>query len=168
MQVWFAGGSGQFMPSSAPLSIESRVWFNEELDSRNFIIPDDQFVAAFCPCSNIEVRVVSRIARDTGRSLVTKVPTQRAARLPSRAHSLARMLIDQHGALALRHVTDQIELFLSIGDFASIALWARAAEAVNKFQREQDKACQPVAAEILPPVAAELGLDPAIEVMLDG
>ncbi len=99
---------------------------------------------------------------------MTKEPTHRVARPPSRAHLLARMLIDQHGALALRHVTDQIELFLSIGDFASIALWARAAEVVNKFQRERDKARQPVAAEILPPVAAELGLDSAIAVVLDG
>ncbi len=99
---------------------------------------------------------------------MTKEPTHRGARPPSRAHSLARMLIDQHGAFALRHVTDQIELFLTIGDYASIALWARAAEAVNKFQRESDKARQPVAAEILPPLAAELGLDAAIAVVLDG
>lgn len=99
---------------------------------------------------------------------MTKEPTLRVARPPSRAHSLARMLIDQHGTLALRHVTDQIELFLSIGDFASIALWARAAEVVNKLQRGRDKARQPVVAEILPPVAAELGLDAAIAVVLDG
>jgi hypothetical protein len=98
---------------------------------------------------------------------VTKEPTHRVARPPSRAASLARMLIDQHGALALRHVTDQIELFLSIGDYASIALWARAAEVVKKFQPERDEVHQPVA-EILPPVAAEFGLDAAIAVVLDG
>jgi hypothetical protein len=99
---------------------------------------------------------------------VTKEPTHRVARPPSRAASLARVLIDQHGEFALRHVTDQIELFLTIGDYASIALWARAAEAVKKFQHERDKVHQPVAAEILPPVAAELGLDAAIAVVLDG
>jgi hypothetical protein len=100
--------------------------------------------------------------------LVTKEPTLRVARPPSRAHSLARTLIDQHGAFALRQVTDQIELFLTIGDYASIALWARAAELVNKLQRESEKARQPVVAEILPPIAAELGLDAAIAVVLDG
>jgi hypothetical protein len=99
---------------------------------------------------------------------VTKEPTHRAARPLSRARSLARTLVDQYGADALRHITDQIELFLSLGDYASVALWARAAEAVNKLQRERDKAHQPVSVEILPPVAAELGLGAAIEVVLDG
>jgi ABC-2 type transport system permease protein len=39
VQVWFAGSRGQFMPPPPPLSVESRVWFNEDLESRNFIIP---------------------------------------------------------------------------------------------------------------------------------
>jgi hypothetical protein len=99
---------------------------------------------------------------------VTKETRHRASRPSSRAQSLARTFIDQYGEGALRHVTDRIELFLSLGDYASVALWARAAEAVNKLQRERDKAREPAAAEILPPVAAELGLGSAIEVILDG
>ena len=97
-----------------------------------------------------------------------KETTHRAARPSSRARSLARTLVDQYGEGALRHVTDQIALFLSLGDYASVALWARAAEAVNKLQRERDKARKPAAVEILPPVAADLGLGPAIEVIFDG
>lgn len=99
---------------------------------------------------------------------MTGEPTHRVARPSSRARSLARTLIGQYGDGALRHVTDQIELFLSLGDYASVALWARAAEAVSKLQREGDKAREPASVEILLPVAAELGLGPAIEVLLDG
>ena len=99
---------------------------------------------------------------------MTRETTHRAARPSSRARSLARTLVDQYGEGALRHVTDQIALFLSLGDYASVALWARAAEAVNKLQRERDKARKPAAVEILPPVAADLGLGPAIEVIFDG
>jgi ABC-2 type transport system permease protein len=39
VQAWFAGSRGQSMPSPPAVSVESRVWFNEDLESRNFIIP---------------------------------------------------------------------------------------------------------------------------------
>lgn len=39
VQVWFAGNGGEWQPPPAPLSVESRVWFNEDLESRDFIIP---------------------------------------------------------------------------------------------------------------------------------
>jgi ABC-2 type transport system permease protein len=39
VQVWFSGSRGQWMPPRPPLSMDSRVWFNEDLESRNFIIP---------------------------------------------------------------------------------------------------------------------------------
>ena len=38
VQIWFAGSQGH-LPPTPPLSVESRVWFNEDLESRNFIIP---------------------------------------------------------------------------------------------------------------------------------
>ncbi len=39
VQIWFAGNHGQSMAPPPPISLESRVWFNEDLESRNFIIP---------------------------------------------------------------------------------------------------------------------------------
>jgi drug efflux transport system permease protein len=38
VQVWFTGNRGG-QPLSPPVSVEARVWFNEDLESRNFIIP---------------------------------------------------------------------------------------------------------------------------------
>jgi drug efflux transport system permease protein len=38
VQLWFAGSQGRLVPPP-PLSVEARVWFNEDLESRNFIIP---------------------------------------------------------------------------------------------------------------------------------
>ncbi|MGZ5233846.1 MAG: ABC transporter permease, partial [Burkholderiales bacterium] len=39
VQLWWAGAAGQGKGVTQPLSVESRVWFNEDLESRNFIIP---------------------------------------------------------------------------------------------------------------------------------
>lgn len=39
VQTWFVGNQGQWMPPPPAVSLDSRVWFNEDLESRNFIIP---------------------------------------------------------------------------------------------------------------------------------
>jgi ABC-2 type transport system permease protein len=39
VQLWWAKIEGQSQLPSQPVSIESRVWFNEDLESRNFFIP---------------------------------------------------------------------------------------------------------------------------------
>jgi ABC-2 type transport system permease protein len=39
VQIRFSASQGQWMPRPPPLSIDARVWFNEDLESRNFIIP---------------------------------------------------------------------------------------------------------------------------------
>lgn len=103
-------------------------------------------------------RVTVPVTPQTDISLAT---ARRGARAPSRARSLAATLADQYGARALRHVAGQIELFLCIGDYASIALWARAAEIIERQQRSADKPRSPASVEILPPAAAEPEPGPA-------
>jgi ABC-2 type transport system permease protein len=39
VQLQFSGIGGASVAAAAPLSLEARVWYNEDLDSRNFIIP---------------------------------------------------------------------------------------------------------------------------------
>ena len=39
VQLWWAGTAGQPARQIQAVSVQSRVWFNEDLDSRNFIIP---------------------------------------------------------------------------------------------------------------------------------
>jgi hypothetical protein len=77
-------------------------------------------------------------------------------------------LNDQQGAFALRHVTEQIELFLCIGDYASVALWARAAEALKKLQCASRKSRLALSVEILPPNTANSQPGAATTVIGDG
>jgi hypothetical protein len=73
------------------------------------------------------------------------------AKRTSRARLLADDLLLRHGTGALRYAAEQIELFLCIGDYSSVALWARAGEAIQKIERAAAKPRKPALIEILPP-----------------
>ncbi|MGO8914519.1 MAG: hypothetical protein ACLQJR_01265 [Stellaceae bacterium] len=61
-------------------------------------------------------------------------------------------LTEDYGSHALGHALEQIEIFLSLGDYPSVALWAKAAEALTKLKRAQARPRKPAHVEILPPL----------------
>jgi hypothetical protein len=78
-----------------------------------------------------------------------------AARKLSRAQMLARTLTEQYGTYALGHALEQIEIFLSLGDYPSVAHWAKAAEALARLKQAQAKPRKPAHMEILPPLSPD-------------
>lgn len=93
------------------------------------------------------------MTRPTDGAATRTKPT--AARKISRAQMLARTLTEQYGSHALGHALEQIEIFLSLGDYSSVAQWAKAAEALTKLKQAQAKPRKPAHVEILPPLSPD-------------
>jgi hypothetical protein len=94
----------------------------------------------------------------------------RVPRKPSQAHLLASSLIAERGTLALCHASERISFFHGLGDYDSVARWARVALAISKLQQPKKKRRPRGAIDILPPQPApareteiRLGSDDMVE-----
>ena len=76
---------------------------------------------------------------------------RRAPRKIPQARLMASRLVEQHGTMALFHASERVAFFHSLGDYDSVARWARVAAAVSKLQRSSEKRSKRGTVEILPP-----------------
>ena len=56
----------------------------------------------------------------------------------------ARLLLDQHGPLAVERACDRIQELCSVGDMRGCALWSRVAAAINELGRTEGCRGEPV------------------------
>ena len=56
----------------------------------------------------------------------------------------ARLLLDQHGSLAVERACDRIHELCAVGDIEGCAVWSRVVAAINELGRQERHAGEPV------------------------
>ena len=56
----------------------------------------------------------------------------------------ARLLLDQHGPLAIERACDRIHELCAVGDMEGCAVWSRVVAAINELERQDRHAGEPV------------------------